>query len=39
MSKQKTGYREQWEEDFDWLTKCKETSIMLIVQYVNSHLD
>ena len=24
MSKQKTGYREQWEEDFNWLTKCKE---------------
>ena len=24
MSKRKTGYREEWEKDFNWLTKCKE---------------
>ena len=25
MSKRKTTYREEWEIDFNWLTKCKES--------------
>ena len=26
MSKRKTAYREEWEIDFNWLTKCTENS-------------